>query len=76
MTNKLHRAAQPSFDAIIDQVRDVMNQAANLEDFRDRLDDLDLNDDEFATVLAQFSCMAELAGEAAIQQDMDDERGA
>lgn len=76
MTNKLHRAAQPSFDAMIDQVRDVMDEASSLEDFRDRLDDLDLDDDAFATVLAQFACMAELAGEAAIQQDMDDERGA
>jgi phage gp29-like protein len=65
----LDALGQKAFEAadlsgIIDPVRDLLSTCASLEEFRDRLIDLypDMNDKDFADIMAQALITADLAG--------------
>jgi len=58
--------AAPAADALIDQVRAIVEEAGSLEELRERLEELELDPADLAAALAQALAMAELLGRSEI----------
>ncbi|MXV35830.1 MULTISPECIES: DUF935 domain-containing protein [unclassified Saccharibacter] len=70
LTDNLAREASAGLGAMTEAVRAEMEHATSLEDLKDRLEKLNLPDDQFATAMAQAMQLSELAGEAAMLDEM------
>ncbi|GAB6965968.1 DUF935 domain-containing protein [Komagataeibacter kakiaceti JCM 25156] len=70
LTNSLAHAAQPILDDMIIPVRRALMQAKDMEDFRQRLGDMELSPAAFAQAMAQGMAAANLAGELMVLDEI------